>query len=137
MSFYFSFCLLLTMNSFSFLDGGDGIFVIDPDSGVINTTRPLDYATRNLYMVNVSANNYQVVSGQRVIRQSTSPYSTVKVYIHVLPPSTGLSLIKDNVNLCKYYLLNCNKFYHYDNYTNFSGTLSSMIQDFSNEIGYD
>lgn len=117
------------MNSFSFLDGGDGIFVIDPDSGVINTTRPLDYATRNLYMVNVSANNYQVVSGQRVIRQSTSPYSTVKVYIHVLPPSTGLSLIKDNVNLCKYYSLNCYKFYHYDDYTTFSGILSSMIQD--------
>ena len=117
------------MNSFIFIDEDDGIFVIDPDSGVINTTRPLDYATRDLYMVNVSANNYQVVSGQRVIRQSTSPYSTVKVYIHVLPPSTGLSLIKDNVNLCKYYSLNCYKFYHYDDYTTYSCILSCMIQD--------
>lgn len=78
------------------------MFVVDPDTGIISTTRPLDYATRNLYMVNVRADNYHIINGERRVNASTSVYSTANVYIHVLPSRSGISLIKDNVNMCKY-----------------------------------
>lgn len=81
---------------------GASQFTINATTGVISTRRGLDIDVRNFYRLQVTAQNYQIVNGQMVIRPSRSPRSTAYVNILVVP-STGApsSMIKKEVNMCK------------------------------------
>ena len=85
--------------------GGDfRDFTINADTGRINSTRDLDYNIDPVHYIEVTANNYRTVNGQRIVIENRSPVGRANVYIHVLPALSTGPLIKDNLNLCKFQL---------------------------------
>ncbi|XP_067945562.1 cadherin-87A-like [Watersipora subatra] len=74
-------------------------FIIDPDTGVISSTRELNSTIQSLHYLEVTAYNYRFEGGGRVVLPNNSDRRTTSVYISVLSSAGTPTLIKDRLNL--------------------------------------